>query len=214
MGGARFFRRAPIDALVFRGGQNSSDWSFERVENSGGIQASLAGRYATALFGLARDENKIDAVTRSVATLESAIAESGDLKALVTSPLIGRADAAKAIRALVPTLGLDPLTGNFLGVLADNGRLSELKPVIRLVKQLAAAHRGETEAEVISATPLDDTQVAALKTKLAARAGRDVTLDLKVDPSLLGGIVVKLGSQMIDASIKTKLNTLANAMKG
>ena len=214
MGGARFFRRAPIDAYVFRGGQNSSDWSFERVENSGGIQASLAGRYATALFGLARDENKIDAVTRSVATLESAIAESGDLKALVTSPLIGRADAAKAIRALVPTLGLDPLTGNFLGVLADNGRLSELKPVIRLVKQLAAAHRGETEAEVISATPLDDTQVAALKTKLAARAGRDVTLDLKVDPSLLGGIVVKLGSQMIDASIKTKLNTLANAMKG
>ena len=184
------------------------------MENSGGIQASLAGRYATALFGLARDENKIDAVTRSVATLESAIAESGDLKALVTSPLIGRADAAKAIRALVPTLGLDPLTGNFLGVLADNGRLSELKPVIRLVKQLAAAHRGETEAEVISATPLDDTQVAALKTKLAARAGRDVTLDLKVDPSLLGGIVVKLGSQMIDASIKTKLNTLANAMKG
>ena len=184
------------------------------MENSGGIQASLAGRYATALFGLARDKNQIDAVTRSVAALESAMAESADLKALVTSPLIGRADAAKAVRALQPTLGLDPLTGNFLGVLADNGRLSELKSILKLVKQLAAAHRGETEAEVTSAMPLDDTQIAALKAKLAKRAGRDVTLDVKVDPSLLGGIVVKLGSQMIDASIKTKLNTLANAMKG
>jgi F-type H+-transporting ATPase subunit delta len=184
------------------------------VENSGGIQASLAGRYATALFGLARDKNQIDAVIRSVATLESAMAESADLKALVTSPLIGRADAAKAIRALQPTLGLDPLTGNFMGVLAENGRLTELKGILKIVKQLAAGHRGETEAEVTSAMPLDDNQIAALRAKLAKRAGRDVTLDVKVDPSLLGGIVVKLGSQMIDASIKTKLNTLANAMKG
>ena len=184
------------------------------MENSGGIQASLAGRYATALFGLARDKNQIDAVTRSVATLESAMAESADFRALVSSPLISRADAAQAVAALQPTLGIDPLTENFLGVLAENGRLGELKAVLRLVKQLVAAHRGETQAEVTSAMPLDDTQIAALKAKLAKRAGRDVTLDVKVDPSLLGGIVVKLGSQMIDASIKTKLNTLANAMKG
>ncbi|QIK95591.1 F0F1 ATP synthase subunit delta [Sphingomonas sp. HDW15A] len=184
------------------------------MENSGGIQASLAGRYATALFGLARDENQIDAVSRSLDTLESAVAESGDFRALVSSPLVSRGEAGKAIRALTPTLGLDPTTARFLGVLAENGRLGELKPVIRLFRQLAGEHRGETVAEVASAHPLDDGQVQALKAKLKARLGRDVTIDSTVDPSLLGGIVVRLGSQMIDASIKTKLNTLALAMKG
>jgi F-type H+-transporting ATPase subunit delta len=189
-------------------------WSFERVENSGGIQASLAGRYATALFGLARDENQIDAVTRSLDTLEAAITESADFRALTTSPLVGRAEAGKAIRALTPTLGIDPTTAKFLGVLADNGRLSELKSVIKAVRQLAAGHRNETTAEITSAFPLDDKQVAALKGNLKTRIGRDVAIDAKVDPSLLGGLVVRLGSQMIDASIKTKLNNLALAMKG
>jgi F-type H+-transporting ATPase subunit delta len=195
-------------------GANFFVWSFERVENSGGIQASLAGRYATALFGLARDENQIDAVSRSLDSLEAAIAESADFRALTTSPLVGRAEVGKAVRALVPSLGLDPITAKFLGVLADNGRLSQLKAVIKAVRQLAAGHRGETTAEVVSAHPLDDGQIAALKTNLKARIGRDVAIDARVDPSLLGGIVVRLGSQMIDASIKTKLNTLALAMKG
>jgi F-type H+-transporting ATPase subunit delta len=184
------------------------------VENSGGIQASLAGRYATALFGLARDEQQIDAVTRSLDSIETAIAEVPDFKALVTSPLIGRAEAGKTVRALIPSLGLDPITGRFLGVLADNGRLAELKSVIRITRQMASGHRGETQAEVTSARPLRDDQVAALTDRLKARVGRDVTLDTKVDPALLGGIVVRLGSQMIDASIRTKLNTLATAMKG
>jgi F-type H+-transporting ATPase subunit delta len=184
------------------------------VENSGGIQASLAGRYATALFGLARDEQQIDAVTRSLDSLEAALTESNDFKVLVSSPLIGRGDAGKAVRALTGSLGLDPITAKFLGVLADNGRLGELKSVIRLVRQLAAGHRGETSAEVVSARPLGDDQLAALKAKLKARLGRDVAVDASVDPNLLGGIVVKLGSQMIDASIRTKLNTLAQAMKG
>ena len=184
------------------------------MENSGGIQASLAGRYATALFGLARDEQQIDAVSRSLDSIEAATAQSADFRALVTSPLIGRAAAGKTIRALVPSLGLDPITGRFLGVLADNGRLSELKSVIRIVRELASDHRGETGAEVTSAYPLGDDQLAALMTKLKARVGRDVSIDAKVDPSLLGGIIVRLGSQMIDASIATKLNTLATAMKG
>ena len=184
------------------------------MENSGGIQASLAGRYATALFGLARDEQQIDAVTRSLDTLEAAITESADFKTLVTSPLIGRAEAGKAIRALIPTLGVDPITAKFLGVLADNGRLAELKKVIKAVKQLAAGHRGETTAEVTSAHPLADDQVAKLKANLKARLGRDVTIDARVDPAILGGIIIRHGSQMIDASIRTKLNTLALAMKG
>ena len=193
---------------------NSFVWSFERVENSGGIQASLAGRYATALFGLARDEQQIDAVTRSLDTLEAAIAESTDFKALVSSPLIGRAEAGRAIRALVPTLGLDPISAKFLGVLADNGRLRELKAIIKTFRQLAAQHRGETTAEVTSAFPLDDEQVIKLKANLKSRLGRDVTIDAKVDPEILGGIIIRHGSQMIDASIRTKLNTLALAMKG
>ena len=184
------------------------------MENSGGIQASLAGRYATALFGLARDEQQIDAVTRSLDTLEAATTESTDFATLVSSPLIRRADAGKAIRALTPTLGVDPITANFLGVLADNGRLSELKAVIKSVRRLAADNRGETTAEVTSAHPLNDDQVARIKSNLKARLGRDVAIDARVDPALLGGLVVRLGSQMIDASIKTKLNTLALAMKG
>ena len=184
------------------------------MENSGGIQASLAGRYATALFGLARDENQIDAVTRSLDTLEAAMAESADFRTLVTSPLVGRAQAGKAIRALTPTLGVDTITAKFLGVLADNGRLSELKAVIKMVRRLASAERGETSAEVTSAHPLSDDQVVRLKSNLKARLGRDVAIEAKVDPALLGGLVVRLGSQMIDASIRTKLNTLAQAMKG
>ena len=184
------------------------------MENSGGIQASLAGRYATALFGLARDEQQVDAVGRSLDSIEAATAQSADFRALVTSPLVGRADAGKTIRALVPSLGLDPITGRFLGVLADNGRFGELKSVIRIFRELASDARGETKAEVTSAHPLGDDQIAALKTKLKARVGSDVIIDAKVDPSLLGGIVVRLGSQMIDASIATKLNTLATAMKG
>ena len=184
------------------------------MENSGGIQASLAGRYATALFGLARDEQQIDAVSRSLDTLEAAMTESPDFKALISSPLIGRAEAGKAIRALTPTLGVDPITAKFLGVLADNGRLGELKAVIKSVRKLAAANRGETTAEVTSAFPLNDGQVTRIQSNLKARLGRDVAIDAKVDPQLLGGLVVRLGSQMIDASIKTKLNNLAMAMKG
>ena len=184
------------------------------METSGGIQASLAGRYATALFGLARDESQIDAVTRSLDSLEAALTSSNDFATLVSSPLVSRGDAAKAIAALTPTLGLDPISARFIGVLAQNGRLAELRNVIRLVRELALGHRGETTADVTSAHPLGDQQMAELKARLRARMGREVGINAAVDPSLLGGIVVRLGSQMIDASIRTKLNTLATAMKG
>lgn len=210
MRGARFQAAVPRSTHE----TNFFVWSFERVENSGGIQASLAGRYATALFGLARDQKQIDAVTRSLLRVEAAMTESADFKALVTSPLIGRAEAGKAIRALVPILGVDPITAKFLGVLADNGRLGELKAVIKAVRRLASNERGETTAEVTSAHPLNDDQVARIKSNLKARLGREITIEPKVDPELLGGLVVRLGSQMIDASIRTKLNTLAQAMKG
>ena len=184
------------------------------METSGGIQASLAGRYASALFGLARDERQIDAVGRSLDALASALADSREFAELVGSPLVGRKDAAKAFAALGPQLGLDPITANFLGVLARNGRKAELRKIIRAYKRIAAEHRGEVSAEVLTAHPLKDDQVDALKAQLKKRAGRNVTLDMAVDPAILGGIVIKLGSEMIDASIRTKLNRLASAMKG
>lgn len=184
------------------------------MENSGGIQASLSGRYATALFELARDSNQLAHVETSVATVSAALAESADFKALTTSPLVARGAAAAAVAGVAASLKLDSITGNFLGVLANNRRLNQLPAIIRSFRALAANFRGETTAEVVSAHPLSDDQVAELKQQLRARIGRDVSVDLSVDPSLLGGLVVKIGSQMIDSSIKTRLNSLAHAMKG
>ncbi len=196
-----------------------------RVETSGGmtgngtggtttIQASLSGRYATALFGLAQDRGQPGVVESSLKTLQAGLAESDDLAALVKSPLVGRDDAARAIAALAPVLDLDPVTANFLGVLAQNRRLADLPAIIRAFRDLAARSRGETHAEVVSAHPLDEAQVDALKQQLRHRIGREVAVDLRVDPTLLGGLIVRIGSQMIDSSIKTRLNTLAHAMKG
>jgi len=184
------------------------------VETSGGIQASLAGRYASALFGLARDERQIDAVSRSLDAINQALADSREFHQMVVSPLVDRDDAAKAFTALADKLNLDPITRNFLGVLARNGRKSQLQQIIRLFRRLAADHRGEATAEVVSARPLSDDQVAKLREQLKSRAGRDVILETRTDPQILGGLIVKLGSEMIDASLKTKLNRLAQAMKG
>ena len=187
---------------------------FGRVENSGGIQASLAGRYATALFELARDERQLDAVSASLANLKASIEQSDELRRLIASPMIGRDEARKAVAAAVPAMGLDPLTGNFLGVLAQNRRLGQVDAVIRAFRQLLARHRNEATADVISAHPLSDDQVDALKAKLKQQTGRNVSIDLKVDPAILGGLIVKVGSRQVDGSIRTKLNTLATAMKG
>lgn len=184
------------------------------MENSGGIQASLGGRYATALFELARDAKSLDAVEASLRNVRQALDESDDFKRLVQSPLVSRVDTKRTIAAIVPALGIDTMTANFLGVLADNRRLGDLTNIIRAFRTLAAQHRGEITAEVTSAHPLDKGQVDALKQQLHARLGRNVSVDLSVDPSLLGGLVVRIGSQMIDSSIKTRLNSLASAMKG
>jgi F-type H+-transporting ATPase subunit delta len=184
------------------------------VETSGGIRASLAGRYASALFDLAREQRQIESVGSSLEALSQALVDSKDFAELVSSPLVSRDEAGKSFAALAPQLGLDPVTTNFLGVLARNGRKGELRAVIRAYRRLASEHRGETTAEVVTARPLNDDQLSALKAQLRARAGRDVAIDATVDPNILGGMVVKLGSQQIDASIRTKLNRLALAMKG
>ena len=184
------------------------------METSGGIRASLAGRYASALFDLARDQRQIETVSSSLEALAQALLDSRDFAELIASPLVSREQAGQAFAALAPQLGLDPLTSNFLGVIARNGRKGELRAIVRAFRRLAAEHRGETIAEVVTARALNDDQIAALKQQLRARAGRDVNIDTSVNPDILGGIVVKLGSEMIDASIRTKLNRLASAMKG
>ena len=184
------------------------------MDHSSGIRASLAGRYATALFALAEDNKSIDKVQASLDTLNAAITESDDLKALTGSPVLSREDAGKAIAATAKSLGLDDLTTNTLGVLAANRRLDQIPALIRAFTTLASGHRGEITAEVTSAHPLDDAQIDALKAQLKKRVGSDVSVSTTVDPSILGGLVVKVGSQMIDNSIKTRLNTLSQAMKG
>jgi len=184
------------------------------VETSGGIQASLGGRYALALFELARDSKSIDVVEASLTTVRDALAQSEDFRTLTTSPLVARGAAVKAVLATADSLGIDATTRNFLGVLAENRRLGQLGAIIRAFRQLAARHRGEATAEVTSAHPLTDDQLGELKQQLRVRMGREVSVDLSVDPELLGGLVVRIGSQMIDSSIRTRLNTLAHAMKG
>jgi F-type H+-transporting ATPase subunit delta len=185
-----------------------------RVDMSGGIGASLGGRYALALFELARDGNSIGDVEAGLTRVRDALAQSDDLQRLTTSPLVARGDAVRAIAATADTLGLDPVTRNFLGVLAENRRLAQLPAIVRAFRQLASRHRGETTAEVTSAHPLSEAQVHELRHQLRQRVGREVSVDLQVDPALLGGLVVRIGSQMIDSSIRTRLNALASAMKG
>ncbi len=188
------------------------------MDHSGGmqanIQASLGGRYAIALFDLANERGALAAVESSLAKLDDAMAQSSDLKTLVANPMLSRDQTARAMNAVAGTLGLDSLTRDFLGVVSANRRLAELPAMVRAVKLLAADQRGEVDAEVVSARPLSGDQVAALKAKLKTRVGRDVTLTQKTDPEILGGLIVKIGSQMIDSSIRTRLNTLALAMKG
>ncbi len=180
----------------------------------GSIQASLGGRYAAALFSLAEEARTIDAVEASLGKVRAALDQSDDFKALTTSPVVAREAAGKAVLATAGELGVDATTRNFLGVLAANRRLAELPAIIRAFRLLAARHRGETTAEVTSAHALNGEQVAALKQSLRQRVGRDVNVELSVDPALLGGLVVRIGSQMIDSSIRTRLNALASAMKG
>lgn len=184
------------------------------MENSGGISASLQGRYASALYDLANEQKAVPAVEADLAALGQALVESADLAALIRNPRIGRNAAAQAIEGVAALLKLSPLTRQFLGVLSQNRRLAVLPDIVRAFAAIAAAARGEIKAEVTSAHPLSAPQLKALAAKLKEREGKDVTLSAVVDPAILGGLVVKIGSTQIDSSIRTRLNSLANAMKG
>ena len=184
------------------------------VQTGGGMADALSRRYATALFELAQDAKTIPQVEDDARNLRQAIATSPDLRNLLGNPLFGREDTGRALTAVAAHLQVSPLTTRFLGVLAQNRRLPQLLSVLRAFAAMTAAHRGEVTAEVTSAHALDDDQLATLSRALRERVGREVSVETHVDPALLGGLVVRLGSQLIDSSIRTRLNTLAQAMKG
>lgn len=184
------------------------------MENSGGIKASLQGRYASALFDLASENGTISAVESDLEGIGQAIKESPEFAALIRNPQVSREAAAGAINGVAGVLGVSQLTKNFLGVLAGNRRLSALPEIIRAFAAIAAAQRGEATAEVASAHALSDQQIEQLRQKLEVREGRSVKIRTSVDPELLGGLVVTIGSKRIDSSIRTRLNSLAQAMKG
>lgn len=180
--------------------------------------AGLPGRYAAALFDLAQGgktgAKTLDATASDLANLKAALGESADLRALVTSRGISRADAGKAIEAVAGAMGLSDLVTRFLGVLAKNGRLSALPDIIRQFETMLSAWKGTTTANVTAAHKLTATQKKALEAKLKARTGRAIEVDVTVDPSILGGLIVRIGSEQIDSSIKTRLTRLGQQMKG
>jgi F-type H+-transporting ATPase subunit delta len=173
----------------------------------------VSGRYATALFELARDEKAIDAVRADLDRFDAMLNESADLKRLVRSPVFAADTQLKALSAVLEKAGISGISANFLKVLASNRRLFSVADVIRAFRALVAKFKGEASADVTVAEPLSDKNLDALKTALKAVSGKDVTLNVKVDPSIIGGLVVKLGSRMVDSSLRTKLNSIKHAMK-
>lgn len=182
---------------------------------AGSGQASgVAVRYATALFELAEGQKALDRVAADLATLEAMQRDSDELRQAMHSPLFSRGAQTDAVMALAAKADLTKLTGSFLGVLARNRRLAALPQIIAAFRAMLAARRGEVTAEVVSAVPLDAQQLEAVEASVKRHAGKAVRLEAKVDPALLGGLVVRIGSRMVDASLRTRLHQLELVMRG
>lgn len=175
--------------------------------------SGVAGRYASALFELCEEQGATDDVLTDVAALKAALAESSDLLGALGDPSISRADLAKAMDALAAAMRLKTLTANTLGLMAANRRLAHLPQTLTAFEALAAEKRGETTVDVISAQPLSDAQRDALAASLSSAIGKSVFIQPTVNPDLIGGLIVKIGSRMIDASIASKLTRLQHVMK-
>ena len=176
--------------------------------------SGLSGRYASALFDLADEAKALDQVSGDLTDLGSMIADSADLAHLLSSPVISRDDQAASLVEIAKKAEFAELTQNFIGVVVANGRAFALPDIVKAFQAILAARRGEVTAEVVSAKALSDAQTSEIADQLKQAVGSPVALEAKVDPSLLGGLVVKLGSRMIDTSLKSKLQQLRLAMKG
>jgi F-type H+-transporting ATPase subunit delta len=174
----------------------------------------LSGRYATALFELADEQKQLDQTAEDLTSIGAMLEESEDLVRLIRSPVISKGDQQRAMQAVMEEAGIGGLTRNFIGVVIDNRRLFSLPGMIKGYLALLANARGEATAEVISAKPLSDAQQQAIMDSLRKSVGTKIAIDAKVDETLLGGLIVKVGSRMVDTSLKTKLAGLRLAMKG
>ena len=175
--------------------------------------SGVSGRYATALFELAREEKAVDAVAADLDRFEAMLNESADLKRLVRSPVFAADAQLKALTAVLDKAGISGVSANFLKVLTENRRLFAVADVIGAFRALVARFKGEATADVTVAEALSDKNLDALTAALKSVTGKDVTLKVKVDPAIIGGLVVKLGSRMVDSSLRTKLNSIKHAMK-
>ena len=173
----------------------------------------MAGRYATALFELALEANAIEAVKDELDRFDALITESADLTRLVRSPVFSVDEQLQALSAVLERAGIGGLAANFLKLVVSNRRLFAVRDMIKAFRNLVAQHKGEATAEVTVAETLKDQHIEALRAALKSVTGKDVDLDVKVDPAILGGLVVKLGSRMVDNSLRTKLNAMKHAMK-
>jgi F-type H+-transporting ATPase subunit delta len=181
--------------------------------DAGGV-GGLAERYASALYELADEQGALDAVAADLGALKSMIEHSDDFRRFIRSPVLSRTDQSKGIAAVGSAAQISPLTQKFLGLVARNRRLFALPGMITGFLAILAARRGQASAEVTSAVPLTDAQVSAISATLKSTVGRTVTVIPKLDPSILGGLIVRVGSRMVDSSLKSKLNRLKLAMKG
>jgi F-type H+-transporting ATPase subunit delta len=177
------------------------------------IVSGMAGRYATALFELALDANSLDAVKADLERFAALLDENPDLTRLVRSPVFTAEAQARALGAVLERAGIGGLAAKFLKFVASNRRLFAARDMVRAYKALVARHKGEVTAQVTVAETLSDAHLAEVKSALNAVTGKDVQVDVRVDPAIIGGLVVKLGSRMVDASLRTKLTAIKHAMK-
>jgi len=175
--------------------------------------SGVAGRYATALFDLAREADEIDAVNTNLERFDALVAESADLERLVRSPVFTADEQLHAVSTVLDRTGVGGVAAQFIKLVTTNRRLFFVRDMVRAYRNLVAQHRGQATAEVTVAEEIKDDHVAALRNALKAVSGKEVDLKVKVDPAIIGGLVVKLGSRMVDSSLRTKLNSIKHAMK-
>jgi len=183
------------------------------VSETASISTSIAGRYASAVYELSKEADAVSTIEEDIVALQDALGDSADFRALIHSPVYSREEQGAAISALAAKMGLSATMSNTLALMAEKRRLFVLPQLVATLKDVIAAEKNEVTAEVVSAQPLTDAQAAKLAETLTASTGKTVTLNATVDESLIGGLIVKVGSRMIDTSVRAKLNSLQNAMK-
>lgn len=184
-----------------------------RVAGEEPIVSGMAGRYATALFELALEASAVDGVKADLEKFDALVADNPDLARLVRSPVFSTEEQGRALAAVLNQAGIGGLAAKFLKIVTANRRLFAAREMIRGYNALVAKHKGEVTAQVIAAEKLNDARLAEIKQALKTVTGKDVLVDMRVDPSIIGGLIVKLGSRMVDSSLRTKLNSIKHAMK-